>query len=260
MKKVKPFMFLQKGFFDADYLISIDWNKLYIEYIVDFAYYWRREVCLFKIIWDKIHTRTIEYETADDYSIWFGQWFKSYYMVRNWICVDEQPKNKYKDWDELEFFYFEEKWRREKFIWKETERWVDDRFTETAITYIIYHALWKEKAKEYGEMAIKRLSTKKLMNHKAKLEKLYEKYWTKLVYDWYESVDFDCQLVPEKEWENLREEEEELEDWISGMWTKRRLWNIEEIKIIMKNWNLPDDKERNFKEDAIDYAKSKERN
>ena len=81
-----------------------------------------------------------------------------------------------------------------------------------------------------------------------------------LVYDWYESVDFDCQLVPEKEWENLREEEEELEDWISGMWTKRRLWNIEEIKIIMKNWNLPDDKERNFKEDAIDYAKSKERN
>ena len=161
MSKTKPFMFLQKGFFDADYLISVDWDKLYIDYIVDFTYYWRREVCLFKIIWDKIHTRTIEYETADDYSIWFWQWFKSYYTVRDWICVDEQPKNKYRDWDDLEFNYYQEKWRRAKRIWKETERWVDDRFTETAITYIIYHALWKEKAREYWEKAIKKLSTKK---------------------------------------------------------------------------------------------------
>ena len=86
-----------------------------------------------------------------------------------------------------------------------------------------------------------------------------EKYWTKLVYDWVESVDFDSHLVPEKEWENLREEEEEIEKWINGMWAKRRLWNIEEIKIIMENWNLPDDKERDFRKDAMKYAKSKEK-
>ena len=169
MDKVKPFMFLQKGFFDADYLVSLDWDKLNIEYIVDFAYWWRREVCLFKIIWDDIHTRTLEYETADDYSVWYWQWFKSYYTVRNWINVDELPKDKYKSRDLLERHYFEEKWWRAKFIWKETVRTIEDCFTDTAKTYIFYHDLWKDRAREYWEKAIKRLETKSLMKYKKKL-------------------------------------------------------------------------------------------
>lgn len=258
MWKTKPYIFLQKWFTDADYLISVEWNKLHKEYLIDCLRWWNRELSYFKIEWDDIYVKPIEVEREDEQARYCKFWFKSYYTVRNWIFVEEQPKHKYEDRDDLEFNYFEEKWARKKLLWKETEWFIDNSFTEPAKTYIIYHALWKEKAKEYGEKAIKKLSTKSLMKYKEKLENFYNKYWTKLVYDWPESVSFCTDLLTDKEMNAILDAEEKVENFD----LKRILWNIEEIKLIMENWNVPECEKRtfNFKKDAIEFAEDKEYN
>ena len=253
-KRTKPYIFLEDNFNDADYLISIEWNKLHKEYLIDCLRWWSRELSYFKIEWDDIYTKVIEMEYEDDHARSCKLGFRSYYTIRNWIFVEELQKSKYDSWDQLEFYYFESKRYRKKLIWKESERSIDNDFNDPAKTYIFYHALGKEKAKEYGEKAIKRLLTKEVIEYKEKLEKLYAKYWAKLVYDWPESVNFDIKL-PEDKWDDLWEEKEEFENYRM----ERALWDVEEIKLIMENWNVPECERRtfNFKEDAIKFAESK---
>lgn len=235
-KRTIPYKFLQKWFTDADYQIYFEWDKLVAEYLIDWMRWWSRKVFDVKIKWDKFLWKLVSYEEQERYNDPLETVkFKHYFTVKDWKDVKVKPELLYNDWWEYDisnaFFNRNKKFKSERH---------ELRFLiPGAETYIVYHLLWKEKAKEYCDNQLRKFNRKyRFRQYREKSSKILEKYNTKWIYE-DGDFDYDHDWLNEKERESIVRELEDMQDEYV-LWDdfdmKLRIEEREEMRDIAEKW------------------------